>query len=180
MLDELSSRNVKCMNFYGICSRLHPDRLCLRIWNLLEQCLGCDEEQMALQQFKESAPAVVSVPGQEEAAAVPQRVKARFYNVSEILTPTLAWASWARRGVVAMVNEFKEQVLGSKGHSASMADYNTVESFSLSDESGAGEAGDQPRGSWAAVTLAPETLESDQSEASDELLTNQRPVMSHS
>merc|ERR1719245_1462256 len=78
---------------------------------------------------------LVSVPGQEEVVAVPQRVQARFYNVSEILTPTLAWAFFGPdEELSSMVNEFRDQVLGflKDIFSFHSADYKTVESLSKS------------------------------------------------
>ena len=65
----------------------------------------------------------------------PNGFKARFYNVSEILTPTLAWAFFGPdEELGAMVNEFKDQVLGflKDIFSFHSADYNTVESLSAS------------------------------------------------
>merc|ERR1712113_302313 len=65
----------------------------------------------------------------------PNGFKARFYNVSEILTPTLAWAFFVPdEELSTMVNEFKEQVLGflKDIFSFHSADYKTVDSLSRS------------------------------------------------
>merc|ERR1712098_829974 len=63
----------------------------------------------------------------------PNGFKARFYNVSEILTPTLAWAFFGPdEHLCQVMNEFKEQVLGflTDIFSFSQVDFSDVASLS--------------------------------------------------
>ena len=65
----------------------------------------------------------------------PNGFKARFYNVSEILTPTLAWAFFGPDEELSKImNDFKEQVLGFLRDMFSFhsADYKTVDSLAQS------------------------------------------------
>lgn len=138
VLDELSSRNVKCMNFYDICL----DYILIDSFEDLESppssVLAVMKNRWLSNSFKESAlhTALWSVfQAKRRLLQFPNGFKARFYNVSEILTPTLAWAFFGPdEELGAMVNEFKEQVLGflKDIFSFHSADYNTVESLSAS------------------------------------------------
>ena len=138
VLDELSSRNVKCMNLYDICL----DYILIDSFEDLESppssVLAVMKNRWLSNSFKESAlhTALWSVfQAKRRLLQFPNGFKARFYNVSEILTPTLAWAFFGPdEELGAMVNEFKEQVLGflKDIFSFHSADYNTVESLSAS------------------------------------------------
>jgi len=138
VLDELSSRNVKCMNFYDICL----DYILIDSFEDLESppssVLAVMKNRWLSNSFKESAlhTALWSVfQAKRRLLQFPNGFKARFYNVSEILTPTLAWAFFGPdEELGTMVNEFKEQVLGflKDIFSFHSADYNTVESLSAS------------------------------------------------
>jgi len=138
VMDELSSRNVKCMNFYDICL----DYILIDSFEDLEappsSVLAVMKNRWLSNSFKESAlqTALWSVfQAKRRLLQFPNGFKARFYNVSEILTPTLAWAFFGPdEELGAMVNEFKDQVLGflKDIFSFHSADYNTVESLSAS------------------------------------------------
>ena len=138
VLDELSSRNVKCMNFYDICL----DYILIDSFEDLESppssVMAVMKNRWLSNSFKESAlqTALWSVfQAKRRLLHFPNGFKARFYNVSEILTPTLAWAFFGPdEELGAMVNEFKDQVLGFLRDIFSFhsADYNTVESLSAS------------------------------------------------
>ena len=138
IMDELSSRNVKCMNFYDICL----DYILIDSFEDLESppssVLAVMKNRWLSNSFKESAlqTAIWSVfQAKRRLLQFPNGFKARFYNVSEILTPTLAWAFFGPdEELSTMVNEFKEQVLGflKDIFSFHSADYKTVDSLSRS------------------------------------------------
>ena len=137
-MEELSSRNVKCMNFFDICL----DYILIDSFEDLESppssVLAVMKNRWLSNSFKESAlqTAIWSVfQAKRRLLRFPNGFKARFYNVSEILTPTLAWAFFGPdEELSAMVNEFKEQVLGflKDIFSFHSADFKSVESLSLS------------------------------------------------
>ena len=138
VMEELSSRNVKCMNFFDICL----DYILIDSFEDLESppssVLAVMKNRWLSNSFKESAlqTAIWSVfQAKRRLLRFPNGFKARFYNVSEILTPTLAWAFFGPdEELSAMVNEFKEQVLGflKDIFSFHSADFKSVESLSLS------------------------------------------------
>ena len=138
MMEELKSRNVKCMNFYDICL----DYILIDSFEDLESppssVLAVMKNRWLSNSFKESAlqTAIWSVfQAKRRLLHFPNGFKARFYNVSEILTPTLAWAFFGPdEDLSNMVNEFREQVLGflKDIFSFHSADYKTVESLSKS------------------------------------------------
>ena len=138
VMEELSSRNVKCMNFFDICL----DYILIDSFEDLESppssVLAVMKNRWLSNSFKESAlhTAIWSVfQAKRRLLTFPNGFKARFYNVSEILTPTLAWAFFGPdEELSAMVNEFKEQVLGflKDIFSFHSADFKSVESLSLS------------------------------------------------
>jgi len=138
VMEELSSRNVKCMNFFDICL----DYILIDSFEDLESppssVLAVMKNRWLSNSFKESAlqTAIWSVfQAKRRLLQFPNGFKARFYNVSEILTPTLAWAFFGPdEELSAMVNDFKEQVLGFLRDIFSFhsADFKTVESLSLS------------------------------------------------
>ena len=138
VMEELSSRNVKCMNFYDICL----DYILIDSFEDLESppssVLAVMKNRWLSNSFKESAlhTALWSVfQAKRRLLHFPNGFKAKFYNVSEILTPTLAWAFFGPdEELGSMVNEFKEQVLGFLRDIFSFhsADYKTVESLSKS------------------------------------------------
>ena len=138
VMEELSSRNVKCMNFYDICL----DYILIDSFEDLESppssVLAVMKNRWLSNSFKETAlqTAIWSVfQAKRRLLHFPNGFKARFYNVSEILTPTLAWAFFGPdEELSAMVNEFKEQVLGFLRDIFSFhsADFKSVESLSVS------------------------------------------------
>jgi len=138
MMEELKSRNVKCLNFYDICL----DYILIDSFEDLESppssVLAVMKNRWLSNSFKESAlqTAIWSVfQAKRRLLHFPNGFKARFYNVSEILTPTLAWAFFGpEEDLSNMVNEFKEQVLGflKDIFSFHSADYKTLESLSKS------------------------------------------------
>ena len=138
VMEELGSRNVKCMNFYDICL----DYILIDSFEDLESppssVLAVMKNRWLSNSFKESAlhTALWSVfQAKRRLLHFPNGFKAKFYNVSEILTPTLAWAFFGPdEELGSMVNEFKEQVLGFLRDIFSFhsADYKTVESLSKS------------------------------------------------
>lgn len=113
---ELSSRNVKCINFYDVCL----DYILIDSFEDLESppssVLAVMKNRWLSNSFKESAlqTAIWSVfQAKRRLLQYPDGFKARFYNVSEILTPTLAWAFFGPdEDLSRLVNDFKEQVLG--------------------------------------------------------------------
>ena len=138
VMEELSSRNVKCMNFFDICL----DYILIDSFEDLESppssVLAVMKNRWLSNSFKESAlqTAIWSVfQAKRRLLHFPNGFKARFYNVSEILTPTLAWAFFGPdEELSAMVNEFREQVLGFLRDIFSFhsADFKSVESLSMS------------------------------------------------
>ena len=138
IMEELSSRHVKCMNFYDICL----DYILIDSFEDLESppssVLAVMKNRWLSNSFKESAlqTAIWSVfQAKRRLLHFPNGFKARFYNVSEILTPTLAWAFFGPdEELSSMVNEFRDQVLGflKDIFSFHSADYKTVESLSKS------------------------------------------------
>jgi len=138
ILEELSSRNVQCMNFYDICL----DYILIDSFEDLESppssVLAVMKNRWLSNSFKESAlhTAIWSVfQAKRRLLQFPNGFKARFYNVSEILTPTLAWAFFGPDEELGKImNDFKEQVLGFLRDMFSFhsADYKTVDSLALS------------------------------------------------
>lgn len=116
MEEELKSRNVKCINFFDICL----DYILIDSFEDLESppssVLAVMKNRWLSNSFKESAlhTAIWSVfQAKRRLLQFPNGFKARFYNVSEILTPTLAWAFFGPdEHLCHLMNEFKEQVLG--------------------------------------------------------------------
>lgn len=138
MLEELSSRNVQCINFYDICL----DYILIDSFEDLESppssVLAVMKNRWLSNSFKESAlhTAIWSVfQAKRRLLQFPNGFKARFYNVSEILTPTLAWAFFGPDEELGRImNDFKEQVLGFLRDMFSFhsADYKTVDSLAQS------------------------------------------------
>jgi hypothetical protein len=138
ILEELSSRNVQCMNFYDICL----DYILIDSFEDLESppssVLAVMKNRWLSNSFKESAlqTAIWSVfQAKRRLLQFPNGFKARFYNVSEILTPTLAWAFFGPDEELGRImNDFKEQVLGflRDMYSFHSADYKTVDSLAQS------------------------------------------------
>merc|ERR1719264_853792 len=138
VLDELSSRNVKCMNFYDICL----DYILIDSFEDLESppssVLAVMKNRWLSNSFKESAlqTAIWSVfQAKRRLLQYPDGFKAKFYNVSEILTPALAWAFFGPdEDLARLVNDFKEQVLGflTDIFSFQSADFNSISSLSES------------------------------------------------
>ena len=138
IMEELSSRNVKCVNFYDICL----DYILIDSFEDLESppssVNAVMKNRWLSNSFKESAlqTAIWSVfQAKRRLLHFPNGFKARFYNVSEILTPTLAWAFFGPdEELNAMVNEFKEQVLGflKDIFSFHSADFKSVDTLSKS------------------------------------------------
>ena len=138
MLEELSSRNVQCINFYDICL----DYILIDSFEDLESppssVLAVMKNRWLSNSFKESAlqTAIWSVfQAKRRLLQFPNGFKARFYNVSEILTPTLAWAFFGPDEELSKImNDFKEQVLGFLRDMFSFhsADYKTVDSLAQS------------------------------------------------
>lgn len=116
MEEELSSRNVKCINFYDVCL----DYILIDAFEDLESppssVLAVMKNRWLSNSFKESAlqTAIWSVfQAKRRLLQYPDGFKARFYAVSEILTPTLAWAFFGPdEDLSRLVNDFREQVLG--------------------------------------------------------------------
>ena len=114
MEEELRSRNVKCINFYDICL----DYILIDSFEDLESppssVLAVMKNRWLSNSFKESAlqTAIWSVfQAKRRLLQYPDGFKAKFYNVSEILTPALAWAFFGPDEELArLVNDFKEQV----------------------------------------------------------------------
>jgi len=138
MEEELRSRNVKCINFYDICL----DYILIDSFEDLESppssVLAVMKNRWLSNSFKESAlqTAIWSVfQAKRRLLQYPDGFKAKFYNVSEILTPALAWAFFGPDEELArLVNDFKEQVLGflTDIFSFQSADFNTASSLSES------------------------------------------------
>jgi len=138
ILEELKSRNVQCINFYDICL----DYILIDSFEDLESppssVLAVMKNRWLSNSFKESAlqTAIWSVfQAKRRLLQFPNGFKARFYNVSEILTPTLAWAFFGPDEELSKImNDFKEQVLGflKDMFSFHSADYKTVDSLSMS------------------------------------------------
>jgi len=138
IMEELSSRNVQCMNFYDICL----DYILIDSFEDLESppssVLAVMKNRWLSNSFKESAlqTAIWSVfQAKRRLLHFPNGFKARFYNVSEILTPTLAWAFFGPDEELGRImNDFKEQVLGFLRDMFSFhsADYKTVDSLAQS------------------------------------------------
>jgi len=138
MEEELWSRNVKCINFYDICL----DYILIDSFEDLESppssVLAVMKNRWLSNSFKESAlqTAIWSVfQAKRRLLQYPDGFKAKFYNVSEILTPALAWAFFGPdEDLARLVNDFKEQVLGflTDIFSFQSADFNTASSLSES------------------------------------------------
>jgi len=138
MEEELKSRNVKCINFYDICL----DYILIDSFEDLESppssVLAVMKNRWLSNSFKESAlqTAIWSVfQAKRRLLQYPDGFKAKFYNVSEILTPALAWAFFGPdEDLARLVNDFKEQVLGflTDIFSFQSADFNSVSSLSES------------------------------------------------
>merc|ERR1719361_3337393 len=138
MEEELQSRNVKCINFYDICL----DYILIDSFEDLESppssVLAVMKNRWLSNSFKESAlqTAIWSVfQAKRRLLQYPDGFKAKFYNVSEILTPALAWAFFGPdEDLARQVNDFKEQVLGflTDIFSFHSADFNSVSSLSES------------------------------------------------
>jgi len=138
MEEELKSRNVKCINFYDICL----DYILIDSFEDLESppssVLAVMKNRWLSNSFKESAlqTAIWSVfQAKRRLLQFPDGFKARFYNVSEILTPALAWAFFGPdEDLAKLVNDFKEQVLGflTDIFSFQSADFTSVQSLSES------------------------------------------------
>ena len=115
MEEELRSRNVKCINFYDICL----DYILIDSFEDLESppssVLAVMKNRWLSNSFKESAlqTAIWSVfQAKRRLLQYPDGFKAKFYNVSEILTPALAWAFFGPdEDLARLVNDFKEQVI---------------------------------------------------------------------
>jgi len=114
--EELKSRNVQSVNFFDICL----DYILIDSFEDLEtppsSVLAVMKNRWLSNSFKESAlhTAIWSVfQAKRRLLQFPNGFKARFYNVSEILTPSLAWAFFGPdEGLCQLVNQFKEQVIG--------------------------------------------------------------------
>jgi len=138
MLEELSSRNVQSINFYDVCL----DYILIDSFEDLESppssVMAVMKNRWLSNSFKESAlqTAIWSVfQAKRRLLQFPNGFKARFYNVSEILTPTLAWAFFGPdEDLCKLMNEFKEQVLGFLRDMFSFhsADYTTLDSLTQS------------------------------------------------
>jgi hypothetical protein len=138
MEEELRSRNVKCINFYDICL----DYILIDSFEDLESppssVLAVMKNRWLSNSFKESAlqTAIWSVfAAKRRLLQFPDGFKARFYNVSEILTPALAWAFFGPdEDLARLVNDFKTQVLGflTDIFSFSKADFSSVPNLSES------------------------------------------------
>merc|ERR1712037_942443 len=138
MEEELRSRNVKCINFYDICL----DYILIDSFEDLESppssVLAVMKNRWLSNSFKESAlqTAIWSVfQAKRRLLQYPDGFKAKFYNVSEILTPALAWAFFGPdEDLARLVNDFKEQVLGflTDIFSFQSADFNSISSLSES------------------------------------------------
>jgi len=138
MEEELRSRNVRCINFYDICL----DYILIDSFEDLESppssVLAVMKNRWLSNSFKESAlqTAIWSVfQAKRRLLTYPDGFKAKFYNVSEILTPALAWAFFGPDEQLAdMVHSFKEQVLGflTDIFSFQCSDFTSVTSLSAS------------------------------------------------
>ncbi|XP_023325632.1 mitoguardin [Eurytemora carolleeae] len=133
MEEELSSRNVRCINFYDVCL----DYILIDSFEDLESppssVLAVMKNRWLSNSFKESAlqTALWSVFQAKRRLLVhPNGFKSKFYNVSEILTPSLAWAFFGPdEHLCKLMNEFKTEVLGFLGDifSFGRVDYSSLE-----------------------------------------------------
>lgn len=138
MQEELRSRNVQCINFYDICL----DYILIDSFEDLESppssVLAVMKNRWLSNSFKESAlqAAIWSVfQTKRRLLAFPNGFKAKFYNLSEILTPSLAWAFFGPdEELCQLMNEFKSEVLAFLADifSFSRVDYSSVEELSQS------------------------------------------------
>jgi len=116
MEEELQSRNVQCINFYDICL----DYILIDSFEDLvsppSSVLAVMKNRWLSNGFKESAmqTAIWSVfQAKRRLLKYPNGFKAKFYNVSEAMIPTLAWAFFGPdQELSALVTDFKDQVMG--------------------------------------------------------------------
>merc|ERR1719192_723112 len=115
VMDELSSRNVKCVNFYDIVL----DYILIDSFEDLESppssVLAVMNNRWLSSGFKETAlqTAIWSVlKAKRRLLRYPDGFKASFYTISEILLPCLAWGFFGPdEELNHLMNFFKEQVL---------------------------------------------------------------------
>jgi len=136
MEEELKSRNVKCINFYDVCL----DYILIDSFEDLESppssVLAVMKNRWLSNTFKESAlqTAIWSVfQAKRRLLKDHKGFKSRFYTVSEILTPTLAWAFFGtNESLLTLVNDFKREVVAFLAdiYSFSRVDYTSIDSLS--------------------------------------------------
>jgi len=135
MEEELKSRNVKCINFYDVCL----DYILIDSFEDLESppssVLAVMKNRWLSNTFKESAlqTAIWSVfQAKRRLLKDHKGFKSRFYTVSEILTPTLAWAFFGtNESLLNLVNDFKREVVGflTDIYSFGRVDYTSIDSL---------------------------------------------------
>jgi len=138
MEEELKSRNVQCINFYDVCL----DYILIDSFEDLESppssVLAVMKNRWLSSSFKESAlqTAIWSVFQAKRRLLVhPDGFKSKFYNVSEILTPSLAWAFFGPdEDLCVLMNEFKSEVNGFVADLFSFhrVDFTSIDSLSKS------------------------------------------------
>lgn len=138
MEEELRSRNVRCINFYDVCL----DYILIDSFEDLESppssVIAVMKNRWLSNSFKESAlqTAIWSVFQAKRRLLVhPDGFKSKFYTVSEILTPSLAWAFFGPdEDLSKLMNQFKAEVLGFLDDLFSFVrvDYSSLESLSKS------------------------------------------------
>jgi len=136
MEEELRSRNVRCINFYDVCL----DYILIDSFEDLESppssVLAVMKNRWLSNGFKESAlhTAIWSVfQAKRRLLLHPDGFKSKFYNVSEILTPSLAWAFFGpNEDLSKLMNQFKTEVLGFLDDIFSFVrvDYSSLDSLS--------------------------------------------------
>lgn len=136
MEEELQSRNVQCINFYDICL----DYILIDSFEDLvsppSSVLAVMKNRWLSNGFKESAmqTAIWSVfQAKRRLLKYPNGFKAKFYNVSEAMIPTLAWAFFGPdQELSTLVTDFKDQVMGflSDIYDFSKVDFSSCSSLS--------------------------------------------------
>merc|ERR1719245_1965021 len=115
MAEELKSRNVQCINFYDVVL----DYILIDSFEDLESppssVTAVMNNRWLSNGFKETAlqTAIWSVlKAKRRLLRYPDGFKAQFYNLSEILIPTLAWGFFGPdESMSALMNYFRDQVL---------------------------------------------------------------------
>jgi len=138
MEEELRSRNVQSINFYDVCL----DYILIDSFQDLESppssVLAVMKNRWLSNSFKESAlqTAIWSVfQAKRRLLVYPDGFKSKFYNVSEILTPSLAWAFFGPdEDLSKLMNNFKSEILGFLDDifNFTRVDYSSLDSLSKS------------------------------------------------